>query len=93
VGDRSGKNFLELKIKNAELRMKISRWAITFFIVACGQFAGAQDTTSMYDEALKLRGESKFPESLVLFQALLKNDSFNVDYLQNTAYLLCKTGF
>lgn len=56
------------------------------------QFAIAQDKTETFEDAKKLREQSKFLESLVLFQALLKNDSSNVEYLHNTAYLLCKTG-
>ncbi len=70
------------------------RWCfqIIFLILASIQFATGQDNASMFDEARKLREESKFTESLILFQELLKNDSANIDYLHNTAYLLCKTG-
>src|SRR5688572_5009188 len=64
-------------------------WII--ILITSVQFASAQDSTQ-YEKARKLREESKFTESLTVFQSLLKNDSSNVEYLHNTAYLLCKTG-
>ncbi len=70
----------------------MKRCLIIFLMLASIQFAVGQDKAAMFDEARRLRNESKFLESLILFQALLKNDSANVDYLYNTAYLLCKTG-
>lgn len=72
--------------------MKIASWVVGFFIIASSQFAIGQDKAAMFENARKLREESKFAESLTLFQALLKGDSSNVDYLHNAAYLLCKTG-
>lgn len=52
----------------------------------------AQDNTEMLENARKLREDSKFGQSLTLFRQLLQNDSSNVEYLYNTAFLLCKTG-
>lgn len=65
--------------------------SLSIFLIFLSGFIAAQDKTGTYEDALKLRNESKFAESLALFQTLLKNDSSNVAYLHNTAYLLCKT--
>jgi len=70
----------------------MKKYLSILLLFALFQFAAAQDRAELFENAKKLREESKFAESLALFQSLLKNDSSNVDYLHNTAYLLCKTG-
>ena len=52
----------------------------------------AQDKSQQFSNAKQLRADEKFDEALTAFQELLKTDSSNVDYLHNTAYLLCKMG-
>jgi tetratricopeptide (TPR) repeat protein len=68
----------------------MKKWWVIILAVSI-QYVSAQDS-AQYKQARKLREESKFNESLVVFQSLLKDDSSNVEYLHNTAYLLCKTG-
>ena len=55
-------------------------------------FAFAQDNSGQLVKARQLRADGKFDESLEIFQMLLANDSSNVEYLHNTAYLSCKMG-
>src|SRR5258705_5789530 len=77
-----------IRIKNAELKMKK---CLTIILILAVLQISAQDKTETFQKARKLREESKFTESLAVFQSLLKEDSSNVEYLHNTAYLLCKT--
>lgn len=53
----------------------------------------AQTTNDQLTQALKLKTESKFPESYAVFQKLLKSDSSNVVYLFNVSFLSCKLGY
>jgi tetratricopeptide (TPR) repeat protein len=46
-----------------------------------------------YNKALKLRTEYKYKEALPLYQALLKKDSTNVNYLAGASYCYSKYGF
>jgi tetratricopeptide (TPR) repeat protein len=88
MGGWSGQSVLKLRIRIE----KGMRWYLKLFLIFTAlQFAAAQDKTQTFENAKKLREESKFLESLAVFQSLLKNDSSNVEYLHNTAYLLCKT--
>ena len=67
---------------------------IFLILVICvnSAFASAQDNSELLVKAKQLRADSKFDEALSAFELLLKNDSSNVEYLHNTAYLLCKVG-
>jgi tetratricopeptide (TPR) repeat protein len=53
----------------------------------------AQNNDDDYAKALKLKTEFKYKEALPLFQALLKTDSSNVNYLQYASYLYSKYGY
>jgi tetratricopeptide (TPR) repeat protein len=68
----------------------MKKWWIILLVSV--QFANAQNETETFENAKKLREQSKFLESLAVFQSLLRDDSSNVEYLHNTAYLLCKAG-
>ena len=46
-----------------------------------------------YVLALKLKNQSQFEQSFLLFKDLLKSDSANVEYLHNTSYLYSKLGY
>lgn len=46
-----------------------------------------------YKRAIDLKEKGQWNEALEIFKSLLANDSNNVSYLQQTAYLLLKTGF
>lgn len=61
-----------------------------FLIVTSGVFA--QQAESQYRQALKLKNESKFEESLAIFQQLLKADSSRIEYVYNTSFLYSKLG-
>jgi tetratricopeptide (TPR) repeat protein len=63
---------------------------LSFVLLSAGLFA--QNDNQQYQEALKLKNENKFDESLMIFNQLLKNDSTNTDYFCSAAYLLCKLG-
>jgi tetratricopeptide (TPR) repeat protein len=43
-------------------------------------------------QAVKLKNESRFEESLVIFQQLLKADSSRIEYVYNTSFLYSKLG-
>jgi tetratricopeptide (TPR) repeat protein len=47
----------------------------------------------LYKKALKLKTEYKYKEAFPLFQALLKSDSSNVNYLQYASYCYSKYGY
>src|SRR5436853_6602419 len=61
------------------------------FLMLISLKVAAQDKSETLENARKLREQSKFPEARALFRTRLKDDSSNVEYLHNTAYLLCKT--
>ncbi len=46
-----------------------------------------------YQRAIELKEKGKWNEALEIFKSLLASDSNNVSYLQQTAFLLLKTGF
>jgi len=52
----------------------------------------SQSNSEQYSKALGLKKEHRFAEALAVFKQLLKTDSNQVDYLTNTAFLLCKVG-
>src|SRR4051812_15955437 len=64
---------------------------LSFIFLMLGS-AFSQNDNAQYQQALKLKNDNKFEESLAAFNQLLKNDSSKVDYLHNTSYLLCKLG-
>jgi tetratricopeptide (TPR) repeat protein len=53
---------------------------------------GAQQQEEQYKLAVKLKNESRFEESLAIFQQLLKADSARAEYLYNTSFLFSKLG-
>lgn len=61
-----------------------------FMISACIM---AQSNDELYAKAYKLKAEYKYKEAFPLFQALLKSDSSNVNYLQYASYCYSKYGF
>ncbi len=67
------------------------------FIAVCAVITSvsviAQSNDEQYAKANKLRIEYKYKEALPMFQALLKSDSNNVNYLQYSSYLYSKYGF
>ncbi|MBK8847722.1 MAG: hypothetical protein IPO27_14735 [Bacteroidetes bacterium] len=63
------------------------------FILLVGLTITTQaQTASSYEDALKLKSESKFQEAFPMFQKLLKSDSSNVNYLHQTSFLYSKLG-
>jgi len=77
-------------MQNVEFRMrKIFSIGVVCFV---SMSVLAQDKSEQFEKAKQLRANDKFTESLAAFEELLKNDSANVEYLHNTAYLLCKIG-
>lgn len=52
----------------------------------------AQTYDDIYQKGQKLKSEFKYVEALAMFQVLLKTDSANTDYLNNTSILFCKAG-
>ncbi|HRH67122.1 MAG TPA: tetratricopeptide repeat protein [Bacteroidia bacterium] len=73
-------------------KFKILSLIIFLFLQSIHIHSVAQPTAVKFQEALALKEQSKWEESLAIFEALLKNDSANVDYLTNTCYLTCKAG-
>ena len=63
---------------------------ITTLCFSSGIFA--QKADPRFNEALVLKDQSKWEESMAIFSQLLKSDSSNIDYLTNTSYLSCKIG-
>src|SRR5258706_11912512 len=53
----------------------------------------SQNNDEQYAKALKLKMEYKYKEAFPLFQALLKTDSNNVNYLQGASYCYSKYGY
>lgn len=66
--------------------------AITFAIIT-SITAIAQTNEEQYAKALKLKTELKYKEAFPMFQALLKSDSNNVNYLQYASYCYSKYGY
>lgn len=61
-----------------------------FLFLAVNVFAQSQD--DLYKQAVKLRNESRYEESLAIFQQLLKADSTRFEYLSGASYLYSKLG-
>ncbi len=53
----------------------------------------AQTNEEQYAKAIKLKSEYKFKEAFPIFQALVKSDSNNYNYLQYDSYCYTKYGF
>ncbi len=73
--------------------MKLKVLRIIGIVLLISSCIFAQTTEEQYAKALKLKQEYKYKEAFPLFQALLKADSNNVNYLQNASYLYTKYGF
>ena len=52
----------------------------------------AQSHEEQYKQAVKFRNESRYEESLAIFQQLLKTDSSRIEYLCGASYLYSKLG-
>jgi len=63
---------------------------VTTLLYSSGVFSQKPD--SRFNEALALKDQNKWEESMAIFSQLLKSDSSNIDYLTNTSYLFCKIG-
>lgn len=53
----------------------------------------AQTNEELYAKAYKLKTEFKYKEAFPMFQALVKSDSSNVNYVQYASYCYSKYGF
>jgi tetratricopeptide (TPR) repeat protein len=53
----------------------------------------AQSSTETYDKALSLKSEYRYKDALPYFQALLKNDSNNVNYLAHGSQVYTRFGY
>lgn len=62
---------------------------LLLIVFSCSAVADNPD----YKRAIELKEKGQWNEALVIFQSLLAADSNNVSYLQQTAFLLLKTGF
>jgi len=65
---------------------------INFAIITCFS-AVSQTTEEQYAKALKYKVEYKYKEAFPMFQALVKLDSNNANYLQYASYCYSKYGF
>ena len=65
-------------------------WSV--FLSVTSSFVYAQDKSEQFEKAKQLRADEKYDDAFIIFKSLLKNDSANVEYLHNSAYLFCKTG-
>ena len=52
----------------------------------------AQTDQESYKQAVKLKSESRYEESLAIFQQLLKSDSSKIEYLTGASFLYSKLG-
>lgn len=66
---------------------------LSLFTVIISLTAMAQSSEEQYAKAYKLKVEYKYKEAFPMFQALLKSDSSNVNYLQYASYCYSKYGF
>lgn len=71
--------------------MKI-KWSSLIIIILFSTKCFPQ-SDELYKKALQLNHETRYKESFVIFQQLLKSDSNNVDYLHQTSFLFTKLGF
>lgn len=67
--------------------------ALIFALILVGNVVSAQTTEEQYAKALKFKTELKYKEAFPMFQALLKADSNNVNYLQFASYCYSKFGY
>ncbi len=65
---------------------------IFFFLFLISICVFGKQENDQFTQALKLKNENKFEESLVLFQQLMKSDSSKVEYLYNSSFLYSKLG-
>jgi tetratricopeptide (TPR) repeat protein len=66
------------------------------FIAVCTvitSISAIAQTNDEYTKAYKLKTDFKYKEALPAFQALIKSDSANVNYLQYGSYIYSKYGF
>ena len=70
--------------------MKHLKKIFYLFIFLCSNVIAQND--EQYILACKLQNESRFEESLAIFQKLLKADSSKAEYLYHTSFLLSKLG-
>ena len=61
-----------------------------FLLFTSGVFARQAEV--QFRQAVKLKNESRFEESLAIFQQLLKADSTKIEYVYNTSFLYSKLG-
>jgi regulator of microtubule dynamics protein 3 len=66
---------------------------LLFLFCSLALFSFSQSGDEQYAKALKLKTEYKYKEALPLFQALLKSDSSNQNYLQYASYCYSKYGY
>jgi regulator of microtubule dynamics protein 3 len=70
------------------------RILIALLVVISSLSAGAQtNNDELYTKAYKLKTDYKYKEAFPMFQALLKADSNNVNYLQYASYCYSKYGY
>ncbi len=72
------------------MKLRYGFFALLLFSFSLHAFS--QTNEAQYQKALQLKSEKKFEEALPLFEQLVKNDSNEVNYLTNTAFLLCIVG-
>ena len=65
---------------------------LLYIFLFCTSNALAQSHEEIYKQAVKLRGEGRYEESLTVFQQLLKADSSKIEYLTNASFLYSKLG-
>lgn len=63
------------------------------FIITCFGAIAQNNNDELYSKAFKLKSEYKYKEAFPLFQALMKSDSNNVNYLQYGSYCYSKYGY
>lgn len=71
----------------------MKRIIITALFAVAGFSMMAQSTQELYEKAYKLKTEYKYKDAFPLFQALVKLDSNNANYLQCASYCYSKFGY
>jgi tetratricopeptide (TPR) repeat protein len=71
---------------------KNKSFLILIILIACFSFqrSNAQAT---FEQAMKYKAESKFPEAFAILKDLVNADSDNVEYLHNLSFLYSKLGY
>ncbi|MCW3071999.1 MAG: hypothetical protein JWO44_1889 [Bacteroidetes bacterium] len=67
--------------------------SIAMVVLSCFTVSVIAQNDELYSKAYKLKVEYKYKEAFPLFQALLKADSANVNYLQYGSYCYSKYGY